>query len=41
MPCSSRVLPRITRVAMSARLYPVAFERNGTVLDDRGFTSMM
>ena len=28
----------MTSVAMSARLYPVDFERNGTVLEDLGLT---
>ena len=28
-------------VAMSASDQPVAFDRNGTVRDERGFTSMM
>ena len=35
-PCSVRLLPRMTSVAMSAREYPVALDRNGTVREERG-----
>ena len=41
IPCSFKLLPRITSVAISARLYPVALERKGTVREERGLTSMM
>ena len=40
-PCSSRLMPSITLDAISARLYPVALDRNGTVLEDLGFTSII
>ena len=41
MPCSFSDSPSIARVPMSARLYPVDFDRNGTVRDERGLTSMI
>ena len=40
MPCSRRLCPSITRVAMSASGTPVALLKNGTVRDERGFTSI-
>ena len=30
----------VARVAISAKEYPVAFDKNGTVLEERGFTSI-
>ena len=39
-PSSFSVLPRITCVAIWAIGTPVALERNGTVRDERGLTSM-
>ncbi len=38
-PCSASVRPIITRAATFASGTPVAFDRNGTVRDARGFTS--
>ena len=40
MPCSRRLWPSITRVAMSARGTPVALLRKGTVREERGLTSI-
>ena len=40
MPCSRRLRPRITCVAMCAICTPVDFDRNGTVRDERGLTSI-
>ena len=39
IPCSSSVLPTMTRAAACARFSPVAFDTNGTVRDARGLTS--
>ena len=41
IPCSLKEMPRLTLVAISGSGNPVAFERNGTVLEDLGFTSMI
>ena len=40
MPCSRRLMPKITRVPISDSGTPVALEMNGTVRLERGLTSM-
>ena len=41
IPWSFKLFPKITYVAISAKLYLVTFDKNGTVLDDLGFTSII
>ena len=40
MPCIANVCPSMARVAIQTRLQPVDFERNGTLREARGLTSM-
>ena len=38
IPCSFKLFPSITNVPISAKEYPVAFDINGTVLEDSEFS---
>ena len=40
MPCSASDSPSMARVAMRTRLTPVDLDRNGTLREARGLTSM-